>query len=121
MVWQIGRSMNLIIRGRLGYLPCSFILDTGATKSIIRPDIVQHKQLRHKNSYLLKTATGENVPISGIMTDCVRLGDRIYEHDFLVADVTDECNLDLDFTDKFGFIINVAARTLKQGNMEFPL
>src|SRR5215469_2657116 len=45
----------------------------------------------------------------------------IYEREFLVADITDECILGLDFMDKFGFIINIAGRTLKQGNVEFPL
>ena len=120
-VSQIGRTMNLSIQGELGRLPCSFILDTGATKSIVRPDIVKHGKSLRKCNYTLKTATGENVPINGAITDCIKFGETVYEHEFLVANITDQCILGLDFMDKYGFIINFAGRTLKQGNMEYSL
>lgn len=120
-VSAISRDVSLNIQGKLGTKNCMFLLDTGATRSIVNSTLVKDLRIEKGNNYNLKTATGELVPVLGEIKIMLQLGDDYFQHDFLIADITDDCILGLDFMQKFGFIINLEGRSLKYKNIELPL
>ena len=111
----------MCVRGKLDSTMRMCLLDTGATRSIVGSNIVNVSCLQRRNGLSLRTATGELVPVHGEVQLVLQLGDTYFEHRFLVADITDECILGLDFMQKFGFILNLDGGSLKYKNTEIPL
>jgi hypothetical protein len=73
------------------------------------------------NGYSLKTASGEMLPILGQVNLAVQLGGQSFSHQFLVADIIDNCILGLDFMQSYGLSVDIGGGTLKYKDMEFPL
>ncbi|KAJ8962236.1 hypothetical protein NQ318_018208 [Aromia moschata] len=87
---------SLIVHGYLDDKWCSFVIDTGATRTILRPDILP-KSLKELSRHVkLETATGELIPVHGELNVKIQLGSKIMHHRVLTADIRDDCILGLD-------------------------
>jgi predicted aspartyl protease len=98
-------------------------VDTGATLSIVRPDIVESlKNLQMTGSDLiLKTATGEAARVLGEADVRLELGSVEVIHRVVVADIVDDFILGLDVMNKFGFVLDIKNRMLQTGNEDILL
>ncbi|KAJ8939481.1 hypothetical protein NQ318_022535 [Aromia moschata] len=56
---------SLIVHGYLDDKWCSFVIDTGATRTILRPDILPKPPKELSKHVKLETATGELIPVHG--------------------------------------------------------
>lgn len=111
---------DLSLSGRINGEWRVITIDTGAMKSILRPDIA-NVRLFGSSNYVLRTATGEAVPVLGEVNRKVQLGDLEFRHDFLVANITDECIIGMDFLKAHGFSLDFKERLLKWQNVEVPI
>jgi predicted aspartyl protease len=98
-------------------------VDTGATLSIVRPDVVESlKNLQMTGSDLiLKTATGEAARVLGKADVRLELGSIEVIYRVVVADIVDDFVLGLDVMNKFRFVLDIKNRMLQTGNEEFWL
>ena len=53
--------MSLEVKGKIGKEDHSIIDDTGASKSIIQPQVIRNNKIKNSSKYMLRTATGELV------------------------------------------------------------
>ena len=120
-VTVLGKGTSLFVEGRLGMRNCKFIIDTGASCSIIKPCLAKGEVLQGGKHIRLKTATGELVPVVGQIQTEIRLGNKTFQHQFLVADIEEECLLGLDFMRIQGFAVDLKMGTFKQGDLEIPV
>ncbi|KAI5747888.1 hypothetical protein M8J77_019539 [Diaphorina citri] len=65
---------SLIIHGKVNQRDCDILLDTGASKSILRRDFLVEKTLKNPDKYALKTATGEQARAYGEIEVDIQLG-----------------------------------------------
>jgi hypothetical protein len=100
---------------------CRFTLDTGATRSIVRPDMIKKKLLQSRLNIILRTATGEPASILGEVDLDITIDDTIFRHRFLVAHIEDDCLIGMDFMKKYGFEMSTPKSTVTIGEREFPL
>lgn len=84
------------VRGRIRDKEYDFILDTGASSSIIHPEVAGSDLVVNRD-YKLKTATGQIVPVYGTTVIRFQIGNMSFEHEFLVAKISDKCLLGVDF------------------------
>ena len=113
-VSRLHRSHNdLWLDGMVESEECTITIDTGATKLILRPDLVPNLKHNSFKKYILRTATGGTAPVYGEVFRTVQLGDLVFEGSFLVADITDECIIGVDFLTKHGFKIDLEKRVLR--------
>jgi predicted aspartyl protease len=117
------RNDSLLVDGRINGTTCTMTVDTGATLSIVRPDVVESlKNLQIKGSDLiLKTATGEAVRVLGEADVRLELGSVKVIHRVVVADIVDDFILGLDIMNKCGFVLDIKNRMLQTGNEEILL
>jgi predicted aspartyl protease len=117
------RNDSLLVDGRINGTTCTMTVDTGATLSIVRPDVVEClKNLQIKGSDLiLKTATGEAVRVLGEADVRLELGSVKVIHRVVVADIVDDFILGLDIMNKCGFVLDIKNRMLQTGNEEILL
>ncbi|KAJ8949276.1 hypothetical protein NQ318_022791 [Aromia moschata] len=87
---------SLIVHGYLDDKWCSFVIDTGATRTILRPDILPKSSKELSRHVKLETATGELIPVHGELNVKIQLGSKIMYHRVLTADIRDDCILGLD-------------------------
>lgn len=105
-----GGDLGLYVEAEMNHKQYKFIVDTGANVTIIRPDVAQDmdRPLQHAgSSVLLKTVTGDEIKILGIMNVSITFGHRTYHHRVYVANITDPCILGLDFLQKFNFCMDL--------------
>jgi predicted aspartyl protease len=117
------RNDSLLVDDRINGTICIMTVDTGATLSIVRPDVVESlKNLQMTGSDLiLKTATGEAARVLGEADVRLELGSVEVIHRVVVADIVDDFILGLDVMNKFGFVLDIKNRKLQTGNEEILL
>jgi hypothetical protein len=82
---------SLLADGWIQERPCRVTIDTGASVSIARPDIVAGLPERKPSlSYVLRTASGETIQVMREANVELTLGRRPLRIWVLVADITDE-------------------------------
>ncbi|KAJ8959655.1 hypothetical protein NQ318_021843 [Aromia moschata] len=125
---------SLIVHGYLDDKWCSFVIDTGATRTILRPDILpkSSKELsRHVYllcfffagrlpRYPIKTSKFAH-PVHGELNVKIQLGSKIMYHRVLTADIRDDCILGLDILSKHGFVVDVKNKTIQIQNEEIVM
>ncbi|KAJ8949486.1 hypothetical protein NQ318_005953 [Aromia moschata] len=92
---------SLVIHGYLDDKWCSFIIDTGATRTILRPNILPKPPKELPRHVKLETATGEQIPVH--------------------ADIRDDCILGLDILSKHGFVVDIKNRIIQIQNEEIVM
>ena len=87
----------------------------------MKPCLVKDRVIQSGKHIRLKTATGELVPVVGKIETRLELGNRVFQHQFLVADIDEELLLGLDFMRAQGFILDLKVGIFKQDDMEIPV
>ncbi|KAJ8953812.1 hypothetical protein NQ318_006660 [Aromia moschata] len=112
---------SLVIHGYLDDKWCSFIIDTGATRTILRPNILPKPPKELPRHVKLETATGEQIPVHGELNVKIQLGSKIMYHRVLTADIRDNCILGLDILSKHGFVVDIKNRIIQIQNEEIVM
>ncbi|KAJ8963216.1 hypothetical protein NQ318_018682 [Aromia moschata] len=97
------------------------LLDTGATRTIIRPDIVGTAARITPTSWRLRTATGDPATIRGETNVTIVIGNVSFEHRALVAEIEDELILGMDIMNTKGFKLDFKNNVLKINGEEIVL
>ncbi|KAJ8945882.1 hypothetical protein NQ318_002723 [Aromia moschata] len=95
--------------------------DTGATRTIIRPDIVGTAARITPTSWRLRTATGDPATIRGETIVTIVIGNVSFEHRALVAEIEDELILGMDIMNTKGFELDFKNNVLKINGEEIVL
>ncbi|XP_073833346.1 uncharacterized protein [Musca autumnalis] len=114
------KNHNLTVKGFVNGVLRTLTLDTGATKSIIRPDLVKGKVLP-LNGVKLRTATGEKTPVHGKAYQRLSMGRKSVNFDFIVADIVDEVILGVDFMIAFDINLDIKHRVMTWSYVEIPI
>ena len=85
-------------------VPCSALVDTGSTVTLVRPDIVPGWTQCEPTTVQLRTVTGELAPMKGKGIMTLTVGGRTVRHPVWVAAVQDPCILGLDFLRSTGWL-----------------
>ncbi|KAL3286831.1 hypothetical protein HHI36_001321 [Cryptolaemus montrouzieri] len=90
-------SFSLYVFGEANDKPVHLLVNTGTTRTIIRPDVLFcEKPTKRKVSVKLRTATGQQIPTHGIMRVNLEIGSRVFRHEVIAADITEEVILGMD-------------------------
>ncbi|KAJ8935662.1 hypothetical protein NQ318_012824 [Aromia moschata] len=98
-----------------------FLLDTGATKTIIKPDIAIAPARITPSHWRLRTATGDPASICGETNVTIVIGNVSFENRALVAEIEDELILGMDIMNTKGFEVDFKNSALKINGEEFVL
>ncbi|KAJ8946364.1 hypothetical protein NQ318_010129 [Aromia moschata] len=112
---------SLIVHGYLDDKWRSFVIDTGATRTILRPDILPKPPKELSRHVRLETATGELIPVHGEVYVKIQLGSKIMYHQVLIADIRDDCILGLDILSKHDFVVDIKNRIIRIQNEEIVM
>jgi len=116
-----GERSSIYVFGKVNGKPVHLLVDTGATKTIIRPDALERKGLINQMVTLkLRTATGQEVPTHGKIAVLLEIGSQVINHEVIVADITEEFILGMDVIRKYGFHIDLKNDALRIDNEEIP-
>lgn len=103
-------------------VPCSALVDTGSTVTLVRPDIVPGWTQCEPTTVQLRTVTGELAPMKGKGIMTLTVGGRTVRHPVWVAAVQDPCILGLDFLRSTGCQLDLNRGTLSfQGGTEVTM
>ena len=96
----------------IGDSPCKLLVDTGAALSILSStffDQLENKPTVLPFDYPLTAANGGDLEIVGMADLIFRLGDRIYDHRFIIAKL-DEVQgiLGMEFLEQYDVVIRVS-------------
>jgi hypothetical protein len=118
---QIHRSSNnLTISGSIGQKQRVFTIDTGASHSIIRRDLVS-QNITPLPGVRLRTATGQDACVAGKVLLSVGVGNVVIEHEFIVAEIVDEIIFGMDFMVAHGLILDMKNMTMRFNNADIEL
>ncbi|KAJ8957183.1 hypothetical protein NQ318_007745 [Aromia moschata] len=112
---------SLIVHGYLDDKWRSFVIDTGATRTILRPDILPKQPKELSRHVRLETATGELIPVHVDVYVKIQLGSKIMYHQVLIADIRDDCILGLDILSKHDFVVDIKNRIIQVQNEEIVM
>ena len=117
---QVHNGNSLIIEGTLNQRACNFTVDTGASRTIIRPELLKRTILWQTETpaYRLQTATGQPVSVLGDTEIEFKIGDQVYTHSALIANITDDCILGLDFLRNYRCVLDIDKGVLKFPDQE---
>lgn len=99
----------------------ALLLDTGATKTIMRPDLLDRRRTLKTTNWRLRTVTGDAATIHGEAQVTLKIGGASFPHDVLIADIEDEFILGMDVMTKHGFELNLRRGTLRVEGEELVL
>ncbi|KAJ8984477.1 hypothetical protein NQ317_006137 [Molorchus minor] len=101
--------------------PNGKLLDTGATRTIIRPDIVRTSTKVKPTPWRLRTATGQPATIHGEVGVTFNIGNTCFNGQVLVADIEDELILGMDIMNTKGFKLDFKRGVLQINEEEVVL
>ncbi|KAJ8979624.1 hypothetical protein NQ317_015191 [Molorchus minor] len=108
---------NALVDGK----PRELLLDTGATRTIIRPDIVGTSTKVKPTPWRLRTATGQPATIHGEVGVTFNIGNTCFNGQVLVADIEDELILGMDIMNTKGFKLDFKRGVLQINEEEVVL
>ncbi|KAJ8910126.1 hypothetical protein NQ315_003497 [Exocentrus adspersus] len=118
--WQCNGA-SLAVPGRVCGRECKMIVDTGSSRTIVRPNIVAHCKMQDtEEKYLLETARGEAIPVKGVHLAEIKIGKKTFKQKVFVADITDDVLLGLDVMSK-DFLLDLPRGIMKISNEEVHL
>ncbi|MBJ5579777.1 retroviral-like aspartic protease, partial [Salmonella enterica subsp. enterica serovar Derby] len=121
-----GEHDGLFVEGTVDDVPCQMMIDTGATATIIRPDILNDlseppRRLFNPKGVSLRTVTGDYAPVHGKVELQFQIGTIRVKHPAYIADIHDSCVLGLDFLREHDFVVNLQEILLHSNTEEVPL
>lgn len=96
-------------------------MDTGATMTVIRPEVAGKRQQISKSKWSVRTATGESINVIGETVATFSIGDTAFEYRVLVALIEEDVILGMDIMTDYGFKLDLQSRVLKIGGEEIIL
>ncbi|KAJ8948254.1 hypothetical protein NQ318_013242, partial [Aromia moschata] len=114
-------SNSIFVDGLVDGKERLLLLDTGATRTIIRPDIAGTAARITPTSWRLRTATGDPATIRGETNITIVIGNVSFEHRALVAEIEDELILGMDIMNTKGFKLDFKNNVLKINGEEIVL
>ncbi|MGC8821243.1 MAG: reverse transcriptase domain-containing protein, partial [Fervidobacterium sp.] len=118
---QIHRNTNnLTVSATVNTVQYTLTIDTGASHSIIRSDMVSDNVVP-LSGVRLRTATGENAAVVGTVNLRVCIGNSVFDHEFIVANIIDEIIIGMDFMASHGIVLDMKEMMMKLGNVDIPL
>ncbi|KAJ8912305.1 hypothetical protein NQ315_017338 [Exocentrus adspersus] len=117
---SVRNNESLVVQGTLYGKKCDITVDTGATRSVVRRDMVPRTSINESSLRpILETAKGDQITVYGNATINIGLGNTVLPMEVIVADIVDEFILGLDIMKQFNFIsVDFEKRLLKVGNEE---
>jgi len=97
------------------------LLDTGATKTIVRPKIVKSSTKLAPTNWKLRTATGEAATVHGELDVILVIGNTKFKHRALVAEIEDDVIIGMDVMNSKGFELNFQRGILRVDGVEVVL
>ena len=99
------------------------LLDTGATNTIIRPDLAKKISATPllSTNWRLRTATGELATAAGEINLTFSIGNTSFKHRVLVAGIEDELILGMDIMKKHGFKLDLKKGVMTVNDEELVL
>ncbi|XP_067644811.1 uncharacterized protein [Eurosta solidaginis] len=120
-VSQIGRkSSSLTVRGNVDGKERVLTVDTGASHSLIRSDLV-YRRVKSLPGARLRTVTGEYNQVQGEVVCEVLIGKVMVLHKFVVAEIVDEVILGMDFLVDHDVRIDMRRKIMRYKNQDIPL
>ncbi|KAJ8916427.1 hypothetical protein NQ315_014640 [Exocentrus adspersus] len=120
-VSKISRNNDsLVVQGTLYGKKCDITVGTGATRSVVRRDMVPRTSINEYNCRpIQENAKGNEIMVYGNATINVGLRNTVLPMEVIVADIVDEFILGLDIMKQFNFIsVDFEKRLLNVGNEE---
>ena len=115
------KPSSLYIHGKVNRTPQRLLLDTGATRTIVNSATISNRQSILPTTWKLKTATGDPVSVYGEMMATFEIGRTLFKHRVLVADISENIILGLDFLSTFGLELDLRKKTVTIGEEEVVL
>ncbi|KAJ8961019.1 hypothetical protein NQ317_009071 [Molorchus minor] len=115
------QSNSIFIDAVVDGKPRELLLDTGATRTIIRPDIVGTSTKVKPTPWRLRTATGQPATIYGEVGVIFNIGNTCFNGQVLVADIEDELILGMDIMNTKGFKLDFKRGVLQINEEEVVL
>uniref|UniRef100_A0A146MBF8 RNA-directed DNA polymerase n=1 Tax=Lygus hesperus TaxID=30085 RepID=A0A146MBF8_LYGHE len=100
LTYRVTPTPSLVLRGSVNGVACDFIVDTGATRTIMSLEILNHSGMKMNDTRpaFIRSISGERLPVKGEATVLLDFGNGISRtQNVLVACIKDECILGLDF------------------------
>lgn len=120
IVTRIKRNeKSIVVNGEINGMGRILTLDTGATNSLLRRGL-DNFNVQPATDIQLRTATGEQAEVYGRTWCKIGIGDKLFEHEFIVADITDDVIIGSDFLLDNGFVMDMKNCSLRYENMEVP-
>ena len=97
-VITITRGSGLIVTGQIDGLPVKFLVDTGASITLVSQKVVNFEDHQiDPVSFDIYQANGDPLPVVGQIVCEITLGPLRVSHNIVVADIHDDAILGIDF------------------------
>ena len=115
-----------MVDGRIEGLDCPIVLDSGAQASILSTAVFNrltrsHRKEMYRVDEQIRTANGSTSKVKWQGYLLIQLGTKVVRHNFLVADIIDDCLLGADFLLQHECILDMQNHSLTIGEIEIPL
>jgi hypothetical protein len=102
--------------------PCRVTIDTEASATVARPDIVAGLPERElSRPYMLQTASGKTIPVVKEARVELTMGRRTLRSWVFVVDIADDFILGLDSLRAYDASVDIGRRVLRLGQDEVPV
>ena len=110
---------SLLVEGLVDGKEILMVVDTGASRTIISPEVIPQWRIREPSKrFRVTTASGEEVPVAGECDVTLQIGGWKACHRALVADITDHLLLGLDVLGGHGMTLDLNNLVLRVGAEE---
>lgn len=102
---------------------CDFLIDTGATHSVIGSKMLEPRTKRQiqPSPAQIRSVSGETIPVRGRTRVNIQIGKLRMEHSLFVADINFDCILGMDFLRSQNCVIDFARRTFRVRSQEVSI
>lgn len=104
-------------------IPCNILVDTGATHSVMHPRLMgQGTKRRIQPCHAqIRSVSGETIPVAGEIQVTIQIGEMNIEHRLLLANISYECILGMDFLWRHGCAIDFSRHTFRVKDQEVTI
>ena len=119
---RVTKDSGIFIQGKVETMPIEWLVDTGCTTTIISAKIFDAIQPDEQPRVLqydgeLTSVDGSTVTVKGQALINIMIGAKLFQHNVLVADVTNQGILGIDFLQKYGMTLDFAkGKLMCEGN-----
>ncbi|KAG5895587.1 hypothetical protein JTB14_002349 [Gonioctena quinquepunctata] len=115
------QNKGVFVDGLINNEPCTMLLDTGATRTILGPSFARTPERIEPTTWKLRTATGEPATVYGELPIEIILGNTKVKNQALVADIEDDAIIGMDIMNSRGFELDFKDGVLRVNGEELVL